>query len=123
MNTQHINPWIIPGLNRNRTNSDRLDYILDHVCRIHDKSKEDVLSKNRKRPLVNVRKTYCYFAVKRYSGQISLADIGNHIGSKRDHSAVLWYINKYREHMFSEEVFRTNHALLCNILCIDNEFE
>lgn len=64
----------------------RPDYLIDHICRKLDTPKELVLSKTRKREVIDVRRIIAF--VLRYRPQgMTLKWIGIHIN--KDHSSII----------------------------------
>ena len=77
-----------------------LDTLFDIICDVRGVSIEDVMFKNRKRPLVETRHLFYYFAFK-YT-LFTMSDIGIYLSSPSnpdgyDHSTVLHGINLAKE--------------------------
>ena len=76
------------------------DLIISVDADYFDVTPEEICSASRSRPLVNARQVAMYLC--RELTDLSLPKIGERFGG-RDHSTVIFAVNKVREHMQQQE--------------------
>ncbi len=88
---------LLPNSNETRVTS---DLIISVAAEYFDVSPEEICSPSRSRPLVNARQMAMYLC--RELTDLSLPKIGERFGG-RDHSTVVFAVNKVRQHMQERE--------------------
>ena len=91
-----------------------LDKVLKTVCDYFDLTRDMLLSKSRKRQIVQARQIAMYLA-RTYITNISLSAIGSEIGGK-DHATVLHACSTVQDLMDTDKVFRQYVADIEKIL-------
>lgn len=81
-----------------------MDKVLKCVCDYFDLTRDMLMTKSRKRQIVQARQIAMYFA-RNYISNISLSTIGSEIGGK-DHATVLHACTTVQDLMHSDKVFR-----------------
>lgn len=110
-----ISPYSFPGLKltisdkrkilKNRTNRVRLskDDILDIISNESGVGVNEIVSRSRKKEIVNARFIFCSIMKDHYN--YSLVYIGELIGG-RDHTSVIHAINQHRSRVKNEDAYR-----------------
>ncbi|MDQ3940027.1 MAG: chromosomal replication initiator protein DnaA [Actinomycetota bacterium] len=95
---QNVLQSLLPNLNEARRVTS--DLIISVAAEYFDVTAEEICSASRSRPLVNARQVAMYLC--RELTDLSLPKIGERFGG-RDHSTVIFAVNKVREHMQEQE--------------------
>lgn len=110
-----ISPYSFPGLKltisdkrkilKNRTNRVRLskEDILDIISNESGVGVNEIVSRSRKKEIVNARFIFCSIMKDHYN--YSLVYIGELIGG-RDHTSVIHAINQHRSRVKNEDAYR-----------------
>jgi chromosomal replication initiator protein len=96
---QHVLQSLLPNANEARVTS---DLIVSVAAEYFDVTPEEICSASRSRPLVNARQMAMYLC--RELTDLSLPKIGERFGG-RDHSTVVFAVNKVRKHMQERETW------------------
>jgi len=115
MSNKNINPYLYPGLRisnvvrneiKRKTKSFRFGLTKEEILRIiaeeNSVNVEDILTRSRKKELVNARHTYSSI-LKRYYGYtyVRIADI-----MKKDHTTIIHSVDTFRTRYINEEDYR-----------------
>jgi chromosomal replication initiator protein len=94
---QHVLQSLLPNANEARVTS---DLVISVAAEYFDVGAEEICSASRSRPLVNARQMAMYLC--RELTDLSLPKIGERFGG-RDHSTVVFAVNKVKTHMQEKE--------------------
>ena len=83
-----------------------LGAILDYVCLETNISKNDILSTNHQRSIVEARQVFCYLAKK--NTEYSLTDIGRFIN--RNHATVIYSIRTVDNLLETDKIFINTYS-------------
>ncbi len=106
MKQELIDPNVYVGIQKHKLSLDSIALAVCKVCQIEVKT---LLSKSRKREVVDARKLvsiiakYKYDESNIYKKSLSLSAIGKYL--KKDHASAFHYIKKAKEHLINEPDF------------------
>ena len=119
-----MNPYMYPGLDHRVSMAFKrtvmmpdeiIEHILEKVCQFYGIPKKVVVSKLRKREVVQARQQYCWIMKEGYNSNATLKRIGSFVG-KLDHSTVIHACDTVNDLKDTDKGYRSELSKLLNIL-------